>query len=487
MTNALIQTTIGDTPPVDTTALWLSTSLKDLRISPARGDRRAVIVPDSTLAYEGTTVQEASVWYDGTYYNMLYTGNTGLTSVGLCLARAKHPLGPWTKHGRVIGQGAGGIAGKAYHSTVYVEGTTLYCTYTNDTAFLLATADISDPLTWTGQGAILTPSGSTPLGNSVIIKDLTAPAAERYKLWFDASYNNWQDGFAVASTPAGPYTMVQLPITSMWPDAVSQAGGPGGQGGGGWFGREGNDWIQYFHAGPKVVGSVPTEMYRATSTDLVNWTIDNNRQPIIRRMDTGEVDQIADAFLFQSPTGQWFIVWEGYDNAASTATIYCAPMQPTLKRFDGRDWVAVGGVADSGLSITTPKKSSVTPLTVDFSTASTTFVTMHTFYFRPSSTRCVVDVSIIGTNGTTQNQTFQVTMTGGATKPLGQFLCSTAAAQFYAGGKALFTGLTPDTLYTFTLQAKVGGNTFYCRPASFPALESCVAEVRDAAYPNPSI
>src|SRR5690242_1565338 len=85
ISEAALAPTPTSSQPTDSRPLWLSNNVKDLRVSAAPSDRSTVLAP--TLSWEGTAVQEPSVFYANGVYNMLYTGNVS-TNAGIGWATA---------------------------------------------------------------------------------------------------------------------------------------------------------------------------------------------------------------------------------------------------------------------------------------------------------------------------------------------------------------------------------------------------------------
>lgn len=338
---------VGVQPPTnpDAATLWLSTSLKDVRIPNGIADRKPIITPTQT--WEGAYCNEPNIWYDATDaltpWHMIYTGGSSGTSA-LGYAKAPTPFGPWTKYASnpVLGQGGSGFAHGAFHSNIYIEGSTIYCTFTDAAAMgtiKVATAALSNPTAWTVQGSAALgalPPGATDFGNSNLLKVGTG----NYIMFFDALSSNWQAGFATGSSPLGPFTTVQFPISAIWVDAKYQSGG------GICSFLENGSYIIYYHLGPLNTGT-PTDGFRAFTDDLVNWTVDLNGYPLLKRMAPYEVDQVADLFLAQGPNEGWWAVWSAMDNASQVSAIMCAPVYPTMKRWDGYAWANIESVSDA--------------------------------------------------------------------------------------------------------------------------------------------
>jgi hypothetical protein len=479
----------SSTPPADTTMPWLSNRWQDVRPPAGGGDH--VLSLSASLGWENGTVQEPQVWYAGGKWHMIYTGAFSPSSA-LGYAYASSPYGPWTKNATpLIGQGNGGVAGKAYHSGVYVEGSTAYITFTGGTTIELATVVAAAPSTVTNLGTLFTlPSGPTAFGNSQIHK-----FGSTYYLIYDTNVSNWQAGYATATAVTGTYTnQFTSPWGSLWSTEIGALDGPDGQGGNLHVFLEDTTYVAFYHGGHYQSGSLPTDGYRATKPTTLagnDWTPAFNGRPYVRRQDRREVDQVADLCPVEDTiTGQKYLLWSALDNITPSASIMACALAPNRMVHDGVAWRSTEPASDSGLGSTQPGKSSVVALDVDYTSTSLTYVDFMSVYFRPTGSRCVVDFQSFCAFGTTGAVDFQIVkaavhFTDTSTVILGKNRWSTAAVQVSVGGKAYFTGLTARALYKFTLQVKVPSSTFFCRPLSAVG-ESCVMEARDAVNPTPT-
>lgn len=339
MTSTLAAIYTGTTPPPNPTAdtLWLSTSLKDMRIAPGPGDRVATIT--ATLGAEGGVCQENNGFYLNGRWHALYTAGF---SGAIAYASAPSPYGPWNKAGAVLGTGVGGESGNAFHASVLVEGSTIYLYYTVPSSNKIRLATAAVPAV--GQAPIFTvvgdimslPGGATQMGNSAIFKRGTGD----YELFFDCSYNSnsWQAGYALGAAPTGPFTVADLPLSTMSPFGPY----PASQGGGLNVHAENGEYVAFTHWGPQTSGSIPTEGYRYTSTDpnLHTW-IQDPGPAFIRRVASQEVDQVADLCVAYGPNGDAWCFWTAFDNNTPSASIMVAPLRPVLKRWTGYEWATV--------------------------------------------------------------------------------------------------------------------------------------------------
>lgn len=470
----------SDVAPADLSATWLSRKYAHLRMPAGVGGRTQQLAGPTTWG-SPTVVQEPQVWeHNGTWY-LIYSGASML---GLCTAPG--PMGPWTRVGtqQVIGGGNGGEPSTAYHSGIYIDEAAgfLYVTYTNDTEIKLARATLADPTTFTNLGVIFNlPDGTSQFGNSMIVKD-----GSTFYLFYESNPGNWQSGWATADTVEGPYTnVVTWMDPSIYPPGVSNLSNM-------WMVKEDGRWVAYFHGGPGpgTDGHPITDIYRATSPDLVNWTVDFNGQPLIGRLARQEVDQVADACLAVDEHGNKWIYWSAYDNSRPVAYVMGAPLLPSPVRHDGVSWRQVEADGDTSRGIQVPQRPRVELLTVDqeITNVYADYTTVLSAAFTPRGQRVAVGVKCQFTMPAgLESAYFRATCSGGA--PVANAGMMGSGGTYNGGHQAAFNGdmvfrdLTPGVEYTFNVQVCVGAGTWLCRPATFARHESLSIRVEDALYP----
>jgi hypothetical protein len=119
-------------------------------------------------------------------------------------------------------------------------------------------------------------------------------------------------GYATAASPLGPFTTNTFPLPTLQIDS-GMFGGPH-------LFKTGATYSLWYHAAIGASQNLPTDIYRATSPDLINWTTD--LIPKVRRFHRFETDQAADPFVVTDPaSGIVYLFWEGYDNTSGHATI----------------------------------------------------------------------------------------------------------------------------------------------------------------------
>ena len=140
-------------------------------------------------------------------------------------------------------------------------------------------------------------------------------------------------------------------------------------------------------------------------------------------------------------------------------------------------------ITDLRASLTAPRSVEYN-LAADTDVTATAFSTVLSGTFAPSGSRVRADLSCTGfiAAAASPRTQFQITNGVGQTK-----LVSAPASNAnpngatFAGGSALFTGLTPGQLYTFAVQVAVSsGTTWRMRCGSQPLLEMCRLNLTDA-------
>ena len=353
MSNTLASITIGNTPPINpsTNAVWISTAKKDLRIPHSPNEHKVALAPGvgqgtqagTTYTWESTAIQEPDVFYNPVLsrYEMYYSAFGG----GIGHAWATSVEGPWT---RTSSTGAANIAG-IYHHTTYVEGTTIYLYGVDSATNLLVkcyTASTSTPQTLTLSGTVFntTISGGILMGNfNVIFVDGV------YRAFFDHSYNSqsWQEGIAECSTPTGTFAVKTPAMGTLLPTWFNGIGNAAG--GGSKMFVENGEYVQYYHAIDRLTGgsSAPSsDGFIATAPDGINWTVQNQGNPILRRCHPYEVDQIADLMPVDMVGGGTHLFWSAIANVPSTSYIMHGQLSPQMKVWSGYEWQVINPAFD---------------------------------------------------------------------------------------------------------------------------------------------
>lgn len=307
----LVGVRVAPTAPNDA-SIWLPLPASTLTVSSDAADREVVLAPSS--AWEQTAIQEPNVWYDpdAGLFAMVYSGGWDTQSLGY--ATARHPLGPWTRHpDPILGNGVGGEDGGPWvgRPNVFVDDDgQVYVYYSAQLTgtggdLFVATGDLP---TLTKQGTALSATATaTAMQNTSVVR-----LGDTYHMIFESlasSGAQWQMGYATASDPLGPFTIQQFPLPTLQ-RGTGMYGGP-------FLTCEDGTWVLIYHAATS--GSLPTEIYRATSTDLLSWTQDAGTL-VTRVVDPPEHDQVADPHVLWSPVGA-FMFWDAVNNTTEAASL----------------------------------------------------------------------------------------------------------------------------------------------------------------------
>lgn len=273
-------------------------------------DAFAKVVVLQGSGWEGTLVQEPSVWYDeaNKRYGMYYNG-AGLGGIAYAYNDG-HPLNdPWVK------VGSGPIIASTAHSYCHVEGRTLhlYTPVGSNLAYYTASMDSPQVLTLRGNAITGFPSGTDAWGNPSIVKDPDG----RYSMFLELrqiSTNAWRVGRWRSATLDGPFVQSgAFPIASLHEGlrngSIDQAGRFCG---GSFVVYEDGGYTMIYHGGFANILK-PTEFFKARSVDGNTWVVLNGGFPIMRRTARFEDDQVADFHMVSGPHGD-FAFWTGYNN-----------------------------------------------------------------------------------------------------------------------------------------------------------------------------
>lgn len=233
----------------------------------------------------------------------------------------------WTRaNGGVplVGGGNGGESGEATHVGVVKTPTgeihAIYAPHSDTTTGNLSAVKSTDGgLTFGTKRTILTPSGweSGVWGNSAVVID----DAGTWHLLYegqDTTTNLWQIGYA--TSPDGATWTRQNSGNPL----VTLQVGTGMYGGPNLHRLPDGTWELFYHAATS--GLLPTDIYRAISTDLITW----ERHPgarAVTRTESFEVDQVADPCVVTIGTDR-VMFYSGADNADATGKVGRATYVP---------------------------------------------------------------------------------------------------------------------------------------------------------------
>lgn len=160
---------------------------------------------------------------------------------------------------------------------------------------------------------------------------------------------------------------------------------------------------------------------------------------------------------------------------APAASNPALPAVPT-NAFPLAEVPVAGGAANLNGAVIVDRRPTDTVeynLAADTDITSTTFTSVLSGTFTPSGEQVRADLAATGFNvAVTSPRVSAQVVSGAQTKWLCAPAITAAGAAVFVGGSALFTGLTPGTTYTFTVQMASGAGTFRMRCATQPLLEN---------------
>ena len=285
---------------------------------------QACLLP--TLSWENNSVCEPCLIFENNTFKMWYDGG------GVC-GYAISPDGyNWTKNPLpVAGNGYGGVAAgvDCGHASIYEESGTYYLIYSGGGVYTRSIVTSTDGVTFSNPQVIVTDTCET--GNSSLVKSGTT-----YYLFHEsargAASSPWHVSIYTGTSPLGPYTQSG---TSAWNTGLDCGYAETGCGK---VMKSGTTWHFWGHAGDNRNGTGLThcEITHATSTDLLNWTVDPYNpvifQPHGSLLGSGTIDQIADPEPVEA-LGKTWIYTELTANDTGANVIYVAVYPGSLARF----------------------------------------------------------------------------------------------------------------------------------------------------------
>ena len=313
---------------VTTLAVARGQHLPPTNASWVRADNTTALAP--TEAWEQSCVCEPEVLTDADgRFRMYYRGGWDRQSVGVAFSDDGRS---WTKHAGnpIWGGGGSGVNGTndggqpwvAVVGGVYWLFTTTNCCGTGCSRVNIATSP--DGLTFANHtdARVPLPDGATYYGNRVA---WTEPDGS-WRMLQEVGPSIWQI-YLYASDDGAAWRLLNdgRPLASLQPHAGGMYGGPSFAHVDSALAPRGADGAYYlwFHAGASA-GNLPTDVYCATSTDLVEWApcADADAGVVLEHRGDGyfDADQTADP----SPVvvgGAAFLYYDGDDNVKGAASI----------------------------------------------------------------------------------------------------------------------------------------------------------------------
>lgn len=250
----------------------------------------------------------------------------------------------WSNPVTVLGGGNGGVTDALAHSSIYIEGSTLYAYFvdTVTNAVGVATAPLSTPTVWIYQNQIVAGTGigsGTSNGNPRVVLSLGTYYLFQEGLNFDTMpgdglTDSWQEFECTSTSPLGPFTGCS--------QLFSLRSGPNSSESNVCIIQQNSTWIAYYHTQPWG-RSLPSQIYVATNTNIAtdSWIVQNNSSPLIKLSHSYEVDQVADPKLVQSPGGPWYVFFTAGDNTSGGLGFHImgARLLPALMQWNGTQWI----------------------------------------------------------------------------------------------------------------------------------------------------
>lgn len=270
-----------------------------------------------SVAWEETAVYEPNVIYDSGW-KMWYGGGWGNPAIGY--ATSSDGI-TWTKYASnpVLGQGGSGIAGPALRNTVLKVGATYYLYYADANPLgNIKVATSADGIAWTVQGTALANNAATwatGFQNTAvtILNGVWYMLVDGYNgTTFELAYATSADGLTFTLGNSGNQ------ISSLQVAAGGTYGSPE-------LLRLGGVWHAWYLA-VNGTGNLPTDIYHATSSNLVAWTRSPTGPVLTHTGISPEVDQVADPdVIVQSSVA--YLYYAAMDNASSAGVI-CVATNP---------------------------------------------------------------------------------------------------------------------------------------------------------------
>lgn len=240
-------------------------------------------------------MSEPNVWFDHGTWRMLYTGGWAHAAVGY--ATAPSLAGPWTKYAGnpVIGHGHGGWAGDAQEPSLFRDQRGMIFVFFSPGTDHPGVAGHGDLMVATGTSPMQLRTAAAPAlrwspQRLAIVNVAVVQTPAGFRMLFESRVKQrtsdgalWVMGSAHGTTPLH-FDVDEFPILALQ-QGRGAFGGP-------WLTRSAGHFTLLYHA--SQMGSLGTDIYRATSPDLHSWALDP--EPLVTRRPPTEVDQVADPF-----------------------------------------------------------------------------------------------------------------------------------------------------------------------------------------------
>jgi sucrose-6-phosphate hydrolase SacC (GH32 family) len=277
----------------------------------------------ASVAWEETGNGEPRArWEGGTAWKLWYNG--GWAHPGIGYATSTDGIA-WTKYASnpVYGQGGSGMAGNdGGQSFVTKTGSTYYLFTTNNDIPRVNVATSTDGIAWTTQVSSITlPAGKTLWGNRAVWIE-----GETWKMLQEAG-TSWAiylytsaDGltWSIGNGGAALSTLQVAGGDNYGGPTIALVNGVHQP-------TFASTYRIWYHDG----AGASTNIYTATSSDLITWTIGNGGSPVLTHTGAGfEIDQVADPSVVVV-NGTAYLYYTGVDNTGTTSKIGVATAPAT--------------------------------------------------------------------------------------------------------------------------------------------------------------
>lgn len=319
----------------DATAFNAWSGLPTAEHEDQRWSRRGVVIAPTLAAEEGSVQEPRRLLssHDGKW-KVFYAGAWG-EAASIFMAESPSPVGPFTKRGRVIGRGAGGVAEAILHAEAWDDGDgKIYVFWmTPESMDVNYSVSTDGGLTFSGiAGTIAVESKISaprqPFGNVAFQVLMDGPSAGTYLMTVECRTQDmagWST-FALKSNafPEAPADWVALngglPLTGLQPTG-SEVGTSSGPHRLVWSPTLGK-YTGLYHANARL--SLPTCILRCqVSGDLETWGI--LTAPALAMSDwPTSFDQVADASFGPAPGPTLSVLYAALNNPETASKIMLA-------------------------------------------------------------------------------------------------------------------------------------------------------------------
>lgn len=306
-----------------------------------------VLAPTGST-WENITMGEPAVLKLGANnFLMVYPASGSTNTLGAIGTATSTDGRSWIRNpsNPLIGNGVGGESGAAVRASLYQEGGIIYLLYSNADAGgdIMRQQSADSGATWTGKTKLLDKTVSPPTNVDGYANSSLTLNGGTYDLMVEAHHTSgttWQIYHLTSSSVNGPFTFApNTPLISLQIAAGGMYGGP-------CMRKVGNTYHLSYHAAPGS-GTLPTDIYFATSTDKINWT--PNVTPVFPR--SGEInlgsfpsgiDQTDDLWYFEADGVVYGYYGRGY-NPVPYGDISLATYNGTLNQLFGITNTSISG------------------------------------------------------------------------------------------------------------------------------------------------